>query len=462
MLEKAVLNARHIEVQVFGDEHGNFVYLGDRDCSLQRRHQKIIEEAPAPGLSAQLRQRLGESAVRAARSVQYQGAGTVEFLLASSGEFYFLEMNTRLQVEHPVTELVTGQDLVAWQIKVSSGMPLPLAQEDIALSGHAIEARVYAEDPAAGFLPQSGQLTIWLPPGGDGIRVDHGFAQGMEVSTHYDPMLAKVISFAADRETARMRLRRAVEDFAIGGVRTNLSFLKQCLIHPEFVESGFDTGFLERHAPDQSQTRTPDRQLVAVAAAFYYNRANGRHGSMLHGWHSRPPVAQRLALTAGDWEGSVTVVSHDDFAGALRIRDEHGDQIVAVLTDDLVARIEVDGIQLTVCRAWAGDALHLIREELYFSFSPWRADAVDLAVKAGTAALQAPMPAAVAEVRVAIGERVVAGQVVLILEAMKMELEVNAPISGRITQLGVSAGTHVNLHQFLLAVTAESEEGTTT
>ncbi len=459
MLEKAVLNARHIEIQVFGDEAGNFVYLGDRDCSLQRRHQKVIEEAPAPGLPDELRRRMGDAAVRAARAVRYQGAGTVEFLLAGNGEFYFLEMNTRLQVEHPVTELVTGQDLVAWQINVALGRPLPLVQDSIVLAGHAIEARVYAEDPATRFLPQSGRLSIWQPPSGEGIRVDHGIAAGVQVSTHYDPMLAKVISFGADRETARVRLQRAVEDFAIGGIRSNLFFLRQCLIHPEFVRAGFNTGFLERYTPDQDGSKTPSRPLIAAAAAFYYQRNLRQIGASLHGWHSRSPIAQRLALCAGDWEGAVTVTTDARTAGGLRIGDDQGEQFVRLITDDSAARVEVDGIQRTLHHAWVGDALHLVHEGVYFALSPRQADDDEAQMSEGTASLKAPMPAAVAAVNVTLGERVEAGQVVLILEAMKMELELNAPVSGQITQLDVSVGAQVAMHQLLLAVTAESEDG---
>ncbi|WP_372868117.1 acetyl/propionyl/methylcrotonyl-CoA carboxylase subunit alpha, partial [Pseudomonas sp.] len=229
ILERAVIQPRHVEIQVFGDAHGNIVYLGERDCSVQRRHQKVVEEAPCPLMTPELRQAMGEAAVKAAASVDYVGAGTVEFLLDRSGEFFFLEMNTRLQVEHPVTELVTGQDLVAWQIRVAAGQPLPLKQEDICLAGHAMEVRLYAEDTSRNFLPQTGQVLRWEPSLRDGIRIDHGLLEGQTISPVYDPMLAKVIAYGATRDEARRKLLRAVEDCVLLGVNGNQRFLANLL-----------------------------------------------------------------------------------------------------------------------------------------------------------------------------------------------------------------------------------------
>ncbi|HKT54785.1 MAG TPA: biotin carboxylase N-terminal domain-containing protein, partial [Caulobacteraceae bacterium] len=221
LLERAIVDARHVEIQVFGDTQGHVVHLGERDCSVQRRHQKVVEEAPCPVMTPELRTRMGEAAVQAAKAIAYAGAGTVEFLLDSAGQFYFLEMNTRLQVEHPVTECVTGLDLVALQFAVAQGAPLPFEQADVRLTGHAIEVRLYAEDPANNFLPQTGRAEVWIPPAGEGVRVDHGLCAGASITSHYDPMIAKVIAFGDDREMARRRLVRALGDMAVLGVVTN-------------------------------------------------------------------------------------------------------------------------------------------------------------------------------------------------------------------------------------------------
>lgn len=454
ILEKAVVNCRHIEVQVFGDGWGNIIYLGDRDCSIQRRHQKVIEEAPAPNLPQDLRERMGRAAVQAAKAVDYEGAGTVEFLVVPGGDFFFLEMNTRLQVEHPVTEMVTGLDLVEWQIKVASGQRLPLTQDQVRLSGHAIEVRVYAEDPAAHFLPQSGQLSIWQPPQDTGIRVDHGLCEGAKVSTHYDPMIAKVIATGENRNVARMRATRALENFAIGGVRNNLSFLKQCLQHPVFADARFDTGFLDRHALDLSLA-VPDRQMVAVAAALFHGRTVNSIDASLANWHSRPWKAQRLALASDDWIGEVFLSG--SAPGAINVRDDVGAQEVILLSVGPAQRVSVDSVEYMVRYAWEGDNLHLVRNELYFSFSESHGAAA-VKVAEGSAVIKAPMPGTIAEVRVAVGEFLTAGQVLAILEAMKMELQIQAPVSGRLAKLEVIAGQQVGIRQTLMEIVAVTGE----
>ncbi len=244
ILEKAVEHARHIEIQIFADGHGNVIHLGERDCSIQRRHQKLIEEAPSPAVTAGLREAMGQAAVAAARAIHYVGAGTVEFLLDADGAFYFLEMNTRLQVEHAVTEAITGQDLVAWQIRVAAGERLPLVQAEVAFAGYAIEARLCAEDVPGDFLPQSGAVLAWQPPEGPGIRVDHGLAAGLAVTPYYDSMLAKIIAFGTDREEARRRLIAALERCLLLGIATNRALLIDCLDHPEFVAGKATTSFL--------------------------------------------------------------------------------------------------------------------------------------------------------------------------------------------------------------------------
>jgi acetyl-CoA carboxylase biotin carboxylase subunit len=279
-LEKAVVRAKHIEIQVFGDTQGNVVHLFERDCSVQRRNQKVIEEAPSPVLDEETRQQMGAIAVRAAQSVGYVGAGTIEMLFdQSTRHFYFLEMNTRLQVEHPVTELITGVDLVRWQIMVARGEPLPLRQEQIQRRGAAIECRVYAED-AVKFLPSPGTITSLRVPAGPGVRDDSGVVAGSVISTHYDPMISKLCAFAADRPAAIDRMRRALDEYHVGGIRTNLAFHRQVMLHPAFAAGDYDTGFIEKHkaalVPPAAATAAQDQ--AAIAAALHASKGEPAEG----------------------------------------------------------------------------------------------------------------------------------------------------------------------------------------
>ena len=266
-IERLLTRARHVEIQVLCDAHGGAIHLNERDCSLQRRYQKVIEEAPSPAVDHATRQAMGEAAVTAARSVGYVGAGTVEFLLASNGEFFFLEMNTRIQVEHPVTEMTTGVDLVQKQLEVAAGLPLGISQQDVTQSGHSIEARVYAEDPSNGFLPSIGELAVWRPPSGPGIRVDSGVREGDSVTIEFDPMLAKLIVHAPDRMSAIRRLDSALSSFVVLGVRTNIDFLRNSLAHPAFREGAIDTGFLDATDPSDLEGEQPDEALLVAIAA---------------------------------------------------------------------------------------------------------------------------------------------------------------------------------------------------
>ncbi|HRG97570.1 MAG TPA: acetyl-CoA carboxylase biotin carboxylase subunit, partial [Polyangiaceae bacterium] len=315
ILEKAVVSARHVEIQVFADAHGNVVHLGERDCSVQRRHQKIVEECPSPAVSPALRQAMGEVAVAAARAIDYLGAGTIEFLLAPTGEFYFMEMNTRLQVEHPVTELVTGTDLVAWQLAVAAGEPLPLSQAAIDWRGHAIEVRLCAEDPAREFMPQTGRIVALELPEGEGVRVDHGLAQGREVSPFYDSMVGKLIAHGATREDARRRLVAALERLALLGVVTNKELLLHVLRHPAFASGEYDTGFVPAHLPSATLAglgAPTDRQLAVAAAALFHADAEALRlasdlSSELVGWSSSYAPSVPLKLTSGGAERVVVV-----------------------------------------------------------------------------------------------------------------------------------------------------------
>ncbi|MBK9070866.1 MAG: acetyl-CoA carboxylase biotin carboxylase subunit [Myxococcales bacterium] len=297
-LEKAVLAPRHIEIQVFGDRHGNIIFLGERDCSIQRRHQKVIEEAPSPAVSDTLRQAMGKAAVAAAKAVSYVGAGTCEFLLSPDGEFYFLEMNTRLQVEHPVTEMIFGVDLVGWQLDVAEGKPLPTqAEVDAMRRGHAIECRIYAEDSVK-FLPSPGTITGLRVPDGPWVRNDSGCYEGSEISTHYDPMISKLIVWGADRAAAGARMRRALDEYDVRGIDTNLAFHRQCIRHPGFVEGKYDTGFIGRHHAELQPAAAPglalDAALIAAALA-----GAGKPGAPAS--NGRAAAAAMSSGAATDW-----------------------------------------------------------------------------------------------------------------------------------------------------------------
>jgi len=282
-LEKAIINPRHIEVQVFADEHGNTVYLGERECSIQRRHQKVIEEAPSPIVDADMRRRMGEVAVRVAKAAGYTNAGTVEFLVDQDKNFYFLEMNTRLQVEHPITELTTGLDLVHLQIHIASGEKLPFAQSDVSIRGHAIECRIYAEDPDNGYLPSPGKITLLLAPSGPGIRRDSGMYEGWTVPMDYDPLLAKLVGYGTDRQQAISRLQRALNEYFVGGIKTNISLFRRILSDEDFRNGKLDTGFLDRLLQRPAiETKPENTELAAIAAGVFATLdAAGNNGGAL-------------------------------------------------------------------------------------------------------------------------------------------------------------------------------------
>jgi len=291
-LEKAITNPRHIEVQVLADEHGNAVYLGERDCSIQRRHQKVVEEAPSPAVNAEMRRRMGDVAVRAAQAVGYTNAGTIEFLADQNGNFYFLEMNTRLQVEHPVTELVTGLDLVQLQIRIAAGEVLPFRQEELVIRGHAMECRIYAEDPENNYFPSPGRITHLQEPSGPGIRLDSGIYQGWNVPLDYDPLLAKLIAYGEDREQAISRLRRAIDEYFVGGVKTNLGLFRTILSNNEFLEGKADTGMLSRLPSKTTPSDPCEEQMAAIAACVFQSLDAGSQGL----------AAASAASTPSEWK----------------------------------------------------------------------------------------------------------------------------------------------------------------
>lgn len=436
LVEKYVLKPRHVEIQVFADQHGNCLYLNERDCSIQRRHQKVVEEAPAPGLSAEQRRAMGESAVRAAQAIGYVGAGTVEFLLDARGEFFFMEMNTRLQVEHPVTEAITGLDLVDWQIRVARGEALPITQAQVPLRGHAIEVRLYAEDPSNDFLPQTGRLQVYRESAaGAGRRVDSGVSEGDEVSPFYDPMLGKLIAWGEDREQARLRLLAMLDEFAIGGLKTNLSFLRRIIGHPAFAGAELDTGFIPRY---QAQLLPPAQPLPgafwqAAAQAFQQSQAPEQRNDdptspwALHtGFRSGLPAKTLLVLSAGDERH---VVSLGEPKATL-----HNEQLV----------IEHDGIRRQHLVIRQGDTLYMRWQGEVHSVSLYDPIAAVSASHGQQGGLTAPMNGSVVRVLVEIGQTVEAGAQLVVLEAMKMEHSLRAPQAGVIKALFCEEGEMVS------------------
>ncbi|MDF3934390.1 geranyl-CoA carboxylase subunit apha [Pseudomonas citronellolis] len=462
ILEKAVIRPRHVEIQVFGDHHGNLVYLGERDCSVQRRHQKVVEEAPCPVLSAELRQAMGEAAVKAAARVNYVGAGTVEFLLDASGAFYFLEMNTRLQVEHPVTELVTGQDLVAWQLRVAQGEALPLRQDEIQLRGHAIEVRLYAEDAGNGFLPQTGEVLRWEPQLLDGVRIDHGLVEGQAVTPFYDPMLAKVIAYGATRDEARRKLVRAVEDCVLLGVKANQRFLANLLAHPEFAAGNATTAFIAEHFADDPSLRPQNSQFtdLALAAALLYRAsANARaHQGGLAGWRNGRGAPWSFVLHDGERQHrlELDVLEPGEQPKLLAYLGESVIALQLIASDGRWLVAEVNGVRRRIAYHQRDGRLWLYRANGNLELRDVTHEPAGAQGGAGSGTVKAPMDGAIVDVLVTEGARVSKGQLLLVLEAMKMEHPLKAGVDGIIRRVQVSKGEQVKSRQLLVEV--ESEE----
>ncbi|MEV5936301.1 acetyl/propionyl/methylcrotonyl-CoA carboxylase subunit alpha [Streptomyces sp. NPDC052079] len=471
LVERWIDHPRHIEIQVLADGHGGVVHLGERECSLQRRHQKIIEEAPSVLLDEKTRAAMGEAAVQAARSCGYRGAGTVEFIVPGNdpSSYYFMEMNTRLQVEHPVTELITGLDLVEWQLRVAAGEPLPFAQDGIRLTGHAIEARVCAEDPARGFLPSGGTVLRLREPQGDGVRTDSGLSEGTEVGSLYDPMLSKVIAYGADRATALRKLRAALAETVTLGVQTNAGFLRRLLAHPAVVSGELDTGLVEREVAGLVADEVP---AEAYAAAALLRQAALRRPAGGSGW-ADPFAAADGWRMGGEraWTAHhLRVAGHDPVTVRVRGTADGGTELLLPGAGTPVRvsagpvggdrfTCTVDGVAHTFAAlpdgTWLGrdgDAWH-VRDHDPVAASLTRAG------QAGADSLTAPMPGTVTVVKVAVGDEVSAGQSLLVVEAMKMEHVISAPHAGTVTELDVSLGTTVAMDQ-VLAVIAPVEEET--
>ncbi|MGI9284474.1 MAG: acetyl/propionyl/methylcrotonyl-CoA carboxylase subunit alpha [Pseudomonadales bacterium] len=451
ILERAVVEPRHIEIQVFADNHGNVIYLGERDCSIQRRHQKVVEEAPSPFVDEALRQRMGEAAVNAARSCAYRGAGTVEFLVDSEKNFYFLEMNTRLQVEHPVTELVTGQDLVAWQLLVAAGEPLPLMQNEIRLQGHAVEVRLYAEDPRNDFMPQSGQILRWDMPQRDGIRLDHGIQLGQIVSPHYDPMLAKIIAFGDNRQIACRRLASAVQDTRLLGVNNNKLFLQNVLRHPVFAEGEATTAFIERHfsADPSIDQAEPSFNTLARAALLYYQHGDSdRLGA--DSWSRASANAYHFRLEFDSQTYDVRLSEANDVYH-IQVADQTTDLRVLAVNESCYTVVE-DSLREFFYYAFDGDTLYLDHGCGHFTFTNITHRPERAAGGAGSGQIKASMDGAIVAVLVDAGDTVEQGQTIVVLEAMKMEHQLKAGVAGVVESVNAQPGQQVKSKQLLATI----------
>ncbi len=440
LLERLIQQPKHIEVQVLGDSHGNMVYLFERDCSTQRRHQKVVEEAPAPTVSDALRATMGEAAVRAARAIDYVGAGTVEFIMEGE-DFYFMEMNTRLQVEHPVTEAILGLDLVELQLQVAAGEPLPFAQEDLRIDGHAIEVRVYAENPKRNFLPSSGKLHRVAWPGD--VRVDAGVETSSDVPVHYDPMMAKVIAHAPERSAAITALRRALRRTEIVGVEHNVGYLANILAHPEFASGTYTTGLTADAAASLSPADDPMPLLLAVASLVTVPAGAGPWENT-DGFQLNLPHAQRLRLRRNRKNFEVRVVRSRD--GVYRVESPDGAADVGeIVRHDHRIEARVDGEPARASVYSIGANVFIVRDgatERIELQSAAVGDFQSIANPQGNIA--APMPGSISAVAVAAGDHVKAGQTLMVLEAMKMEHNIVAPGDGKVTTVNVVPGQRVD------------------
>ncbi|MFI7359216.1 acetyl-CoA carboxylase biotin carboxylase subunit [Streptomyces avidinii] len=490
LVERWVDRPRHIEIQVLADAHGNVVHLGERECSLQRRHQKVIEEAPSVLLDEKTRAAMGAAAVDAARSCGYVGAGTVEFIVPGGdpSSYYFMEMNTRLQVEHPVTELITGLDLVELQLRVAAGEPLGFDQSEVTLTGHAIEARVCAEDPARGFLPSGGTVLALSEPSGGAVRTDSGLTAGVPVGSTYDPMLSKVIVHGPDRATALRMLRAALADTVILGVQTNAGFLRRLLAHPDVVSGDLDTGLVERDLAELLPEGVPDEVYAAAALLAQGPRAlpgpapqtparldqwvdpfDAASGWRLGGtpaWtvhHFRLPgqdaVEVRSRRSGSDTELAPSASPAIEARGPGQSPGAPARGRVLTRTPDTVT-IELDGVTHRFSHATSPEGIWLGRDA-----DSWHVQTYDPVVAnlsgaghGGADTLAAPMPGTVTVVKVAVGDRVTAGQSLLVVEAMKMEHVISAPHAGTVTELDVTPGTTVAMDQILAVVTPDEDE----
>ena len=472
ILEKAIIKPRHVEIQVFADTFGNTVHLGERDCSVQRRHQKVIEEAPCPIMTPELREQMGQAAIDAAKSVNYRGAGTVEFLLDNSGGFYFLEMNTRLQVEHPVTELITGLDLVALQIAVAQGEQLGLEQADIRLEGHAIEVRLYTEDPSQDFLPASGSVELWQPATGVGVRIDSGICSGQGISPFYDPMVAKVIGYGSTREVARLRLIAALKETVLFGTPNNARFLIQCLEKQQFIDGLATTAFIAEEFSEADLTNPlPAFSDAAVAAVLelrlehnqLFQRALGVSHN-LKDWASASRLVSRKQYQFDEliYDLAISPEGRDSYRITGMDTGESPSLVVTLVElQDTSARLLVDGKAITATY------MSPKKGQLYCSIEGRSAFYKDLIILDGLAdeavgggRVISPMHGLLLDVLVVPGDLVVKGQVLAVLEAMKMHYEITAEIDGTVIEVSAVTGNQVATDDLLIEISEPDNDET--
>jgi len=458
LVERYLRRPRHIEIQVFGDRHGNCVHLFERDCSVQRRHQKVLEEAPAPGMAPERRAAMGAAAVAAAKAIGYVGAGTVEFIVDQAGTFHFMEMNTRLQVEHPVTEMITGEDLVEWQLRVAWGEPLPKHQDELAIDGHALEARVYAEDPAKGFLPATGRIVhLGTPPASPHVRVDTGVADGDEISPHYDPMIAKLIVWDRDRPAALARMRAALAAFEVSGLTTNVAFLGRLVASKAFASADLDTGLIERSRDELFPPPAPASDevlaLATLSELLHHDRAARSHAAASRdpwspwgecdGWRLNQDNHHVLVFRDGERQVAVTVHYR---RGAYEVELPGGRRMLAgepAGTNGVRAWLGGEALAATVVRTGATiEVFHGAERHSLALHDPWLAEVEDEGGAPG-GGLAAPMPGKVLAVLVAPGAAVERGAPLVIMEAMKMEHTITAPGAGTVREILYAVGEQV-------------------
>ena len=464
ILEKAIIEPRHVEIQVFADTFGNTVHLGERDCSVQRRHQKVIEEAPCPIMTPELREKMGQSAIDAAKSVSYRGAGTVEFLLDDSGFFYFLEMNTRLQVEHPVTELITGLDLVALQISVAQGEPLDFSQADLDLEGHAIEVRLYTEDPSQDFLPASGPVDLWAPASGVGVRIDDGISTGQAISPFYDPMVAKVIGYGPTREAARLRLIGALKETVLFGTPSNKDFLIQCLEKQSFIDGAATTAFIGEEFSAADLDAAPvsflDSAVAATLELCLENKAHFQRSLLvsceLKNWTIASAMVSRKQYQFVDITHDLSISPINSSADTYHVADTAAEQsavIQVISMQDNKAVVLFDGVKLVA------QFMQRQRGQMYCSIQGRGAFFKDLIILDGVVddaegggRVIAPMHGLLLEVMVSAGDDVVKGQTLAVLEAMKMHYEILAEVDGTVEEVSAVAGSQVAVDDVLIEI----------
>jgi geranyl-CoA carboxylase alpha subunit len=470
ILEKAIIKPRHVEIQVFADTFGNTVHLGERDCSVQRRHQKVVEEAPCPIMTPELREKMGQSAIDAAKSVNYRGAGTVEFLLDDNGFFYFLEMNTRLQVEHPVTELITGLDLVALQISVAQGEPLDLSQADISLEGHAIEVRLYTEDPSQDFLPASGPVDLWAPASGVGVRIDDGISTGQAISPFYDPMVAKVIGYGPSREAARLRLIGALKETVLFGTPNNKDFLIQCLEKQSFINGAATTAFIAEEFSEAdlevASVSFADSAVAATLELWIENKAHLQRSLLvsceLKNWTIASAMVSRKQYQFGDLIHDLSISPVNSSADTYHVTDTTAEQstvIQVVSMQDNRAVVLVDGIKLVA------QFMRRQRGQMYCSIGGRGGFFKDLIILDGAVddaegggRVIAPMHGLLLEVLVQPGDKVSKGQTLAVLEAMKMHYEIQAEIDGTVAEVTAVAGKQVAADDVLIDINENQDD----